>query len=72
MKVIDKDGVWLQNTGQFRIPDYDRAAAEPNAPMVFYEPGEATKVRLSDFIKAQPALVEIDDPMDAPQVKTKK
>lgn len=72
MKVIDSDGVWIQNVGDFRIPDYGRAEAEPGTDLEFYEPGVPTKVKMSAWIKGQPTLVEIEDPTSKPTTKKVK
>lgn len=61
-KVIDKDGAWVLNTGETRIPDYVRQHSTPGSELVILEPGEPTKIALSEFLKGQPNLREIEDP----------
>lgn len=67
MRFIDKDGEWVQNTGGFRIPDYGR-----ESEMVFLEPGEITKIRISEYIAGQAVVIKIDDPMEAEAEAPKK
>lgn len=72
MRVIDKDGVWLRNTGEFRIPDYGR-----EGDVIFLEPGENTKVHKSKYIADQPSVIDVEDPFEGeaeakPAPKSKK
>jgi len=62
-KVIDKDGVWVMNTGESRVPDYVRHAENPGTELIIIEPGIPTKIKLSDYLKAQPTLIEVSDPL---------
>ncbi len=65
MKIADSNGVWLQNTGMYRLPD-------PESGTIF-EPGEPTKATETEWAKGQPTLVTVDDPTPAaPVVKTLK
>lgn len=58
LKIIDKDGVWLHNTGVFPIVDYGREGDQVALP-----PGMISKIKPSAFLKGQPTLVEVDDPL---------
>lgn len=68
LKIIDKDGVWLHNTGGFPIIDYGREGAQ-----VALQPGMVTKIKPSEFLKGQSTLVEVADPFgDVAPKKEKK
>lgn len=69
-KVIDKDGVWLVNQGEHPLPDYGRAGEIQGSDLVILAPGVPTKIKHSEFLKAQPTVVETDNPLeDAPKAK---
>jgi hypothetical protein len=62
MKIIDKDGDWFQSTCPFPL-------VEPVTGAVF-ENAIPTKVKASTWVKSQPALLPIPDPL-APEKKSK-
>jgi hypothetical protein len=63
-KIIDKKGEWVLNTGEVRLPDYQRQVDTPGSDLVILEPGVPTRIVRSDFLKAQPLLRLIEDPTD--------
>jgi hypothetical protein len=56
MRIIDKKGTWVRNAGEFALPDYPRGTETPDGQMVMLQPGEPTKVNVSDYLKGQPML----------------
>lgn len=64
IKMIDKQGEWVLNTGESRIPDYVRHAENPGTELIIIEPGVPTKIVLSAFLKGQPTLRQIEDPTE--------
>ncbi len=61
MQIIDSDGVWLVNRGQFRMPD-------PEAKHNF-EPGEQVKIKYSSWAQLQPMIERCEDPTATPTAK---
>jgi hypothetical protein len=53
MKVVDKRGVWITNTSQFRMHD----------PMsdTYFEPGEPTKAENTAWRKTNFAIIKLTD-----------
>lgn len=70
MRVVDKDGEWHLNTGEFRILIADREGTD----QTFLEPGEYTKIRSTPYLAGQPTVKIGGDPLgdDAPAPKAKK
>lgn len=69
MRVVDKDGEWLINNGEFRILIVDR----PGTDQTFLEPHEATKIRNTDYLRGQPTVGPAEDPLgDDVPAKAKK
>lgn len=56
MKIVDTQGVWLQNMGEYRLTDVTAS------PHVHFEPGEPTKALHSDYLKDQPTIKIVADP----------
>lgn len=54
LKIIDEDGIWMTNTGDFRLP-------HPYRDEVYLEPGLRTQIRDDDWIRGQAAVVP-DEP----------
>lgn len=54
MKIDDNNGVWLKNTAQYRFQDPDSGTC--------FEPGEAVKAKLTDWVVMQPCIVRVEDP----------
>ena len=46
--VIDEDGVWVSNTGNFTFTD--------PTTMIRHEPGTRTKCRITDWLLTQPVM----------------
>lgn len=67
IKMIDAKGdSWYRNNGEFRMPHGERNG-------VFFEPGVATRVDADEWIKNQPVLELIDNPLgDDPKPKAEK
>ena len=54
--VIDKDGIWVVNRSEFRMPDGDSG--------VIYEPGIPTRINDTEWRKTrEDVIVQVDDPM---------
>lgn len=67
IRQIDKNGVWLHNTGEFPVPDYGRQAE--GQELVMLAPGSVTRIRMNDYLASQPTLVKVDDPFGEPEKK---
>lgn len=49
LKIVDEDGVWVTNSGAFRLP-------HPLREGVFLEPGTPTQIKLDGWILGQSAV----------------
>lgn len=64
MNIIDKKGSWVINAGEFPLPDYDRQTNNPGSELILLQPGEPTKIIISDYLRGQPMLRFMDaDPV---------
>lgn len=54
MNIVDKNGVWLQNEGQFALVDPISNAR--------FEPGEPIKATHTKWVKDQPTIKRCGDP----------
>lgn len=64
LSVIDKDGIWVVNRSEFRMPDGDSG--------VIYEPGIPTQVKDTEWRKERgDVLVQVEGPMSdtPPQIQ---
>ena len=61
VKVIDKDGDWFVNRGLYRMVDPTHGEGKE----VFLEPGEPTKVKLTDWMLGQSLIVSCPDPVNS-------
>lgn len=73
-RVVDKDkkATWVINQGEHRLPDYGRQAEIPGSDLVILEPGEPTRIIYNDFLKANPTIVEIEDPTQSEGIVVKE
>lgn len=63
-KIIDKSktAVWVYNQGEFRVPDYVRQAENPGTELIMIEPHTPTQIEFSKSLRANPQLIEIENP----------
>ena len=65
MKIVSTTGIWVKNEAVFPMTDGENGTR--------YEPGEVMKVEETEWLKAQPCIKRIDDPLAAkPVVKSAK
>ena len=64
MKIIHTDGKWLLNTANFSFTDGDSG--------VTFEAGVITKARETEWVKGQPCIKEVADPLTKPVEKPEK
>ncbi len=71
MKIADASGKWYQSAAHFNLVDPESGTC--------FEPGEPTRATATAWVKGQPAIVEVADPMapaevpaEPPVVKTAK
>lgn len=74
IKVIDKDGEWVVNRGEYALADHQRHAENPNTDLVLIQPGVMTQITLNSYLKSQPTLEKIDSPLgeSKPKAEAKK
>lgn len=74
IKVIDKDGDWVINRGEYPLADHQRLTENPNTTLVLIQPGVPTQIKLNTYLKGQPTLEQIDSPLGEtkPKAEAKK
>ena len=64
MRIVHTDGKWFLNSGWYAFTDAETG--------VTFQPGEITKAKETAWIKGQPTIREVPDPLAKTPVKPAK